>query len=132
MADVTLSTIAGSNGVFIAESISGQVVISSGATGTIATITPAAGKRISLDLLTVSTTTTLTSLTTLVVGSKTVITGKLLFNNAGGTTGVANILNIGGQSPSHPPIRGEIDEVFTLTTNVSTSGTIFYAYSEGV
>lgn len=130
MASVLLSSLTGGGGgSFVAKFASPTVSVSSGATGTFATLTPPAGQKVKLTAL-ASGGTTQTNLTTVTVGGVDVISAVILESD---TTppDAANQLTIGFTNPNCDSIIGDVDEVVELKTNVSTSQTTIYAYQFG-
>lgn len=131
-----LSSITGGGGGFKPSFISGQISLSSGASGDIITITPPSGKAVNLTGLATSVNTAESGVS-LTVGGVTIVNGLDL---AGGTTGVgefqvAQTSNAGTTTSSvgsTQDILGAIDEVIIVKKDTgNTTQTILYSYEYG-
>jgi len=124
-----LSSITGGGGGFVSKFASSVVIVSSGATGTYATLTPPAGQKVKLTALS-SQSGTQTNLTTVAVGGVDVATAFILIAPSGEPS-LTNQLMIGYANPNQEPIIGAVGEAIELKTNVSTSSGTVYAYQFG-
>lgn len=129
MADINLSTIAGGGGGFITKFASGLIVVTSGATGTFATLTPPSGQKVRLTAI--AGVALQTNLTTVTVGGVDIVTaveleGENLQPNAANEFKI----NFGGSNQNF--IDGDTDEVMELKTDVSLSSNTNYTYQFGV
>jgi len=124
-----LSSITGGGGAFVSSFVSPTVAISSGATGTIATITPPTGERVKLTGLSAFTSSQ-TNLTTVTVGGVDVVVAVNLetYNNPPNS---ANEMLIGFENSNQDSVIGNVDDVFEIKTNVATSTTTLYTYQFG-
>ena len=118
-----------SSGAFIASFVSASAEVNSGATGTIATITPPAGERVKLTGLVASA--SQSNLTTVTVGGVDVIIDATL-NKHDAAVLAAGFLSIGYSEATQDSFFGGTDEVFEIKTNVATSSDTHYTYQFGV
>ncbi len=116
-------------GSFTASFASPNISVSSGATGTIATITPPAGKKVKLTGI--AGMATQTNLTTITVGGSDVVIAVLL-DSIGSSVTLANEFKIGYDGGNQEAIIGKVNEVFEIKTNTSTSSDTLYTYQFGV
>lgn len=123
-----LSSITGGGGGFVTKFASPTIIVSSGATGTIATITPPAGQKVRLTAL--SGQTLQTNLTTVTSGGVDVISLVLLESRTNVPDG-ANELVIGYSDPNHQFITFETGDIVEIKTNLATSSNTLYAYEFG-
>lgn len=121
-----LSSITGGGGVFVAKASYPVEIISSGATGTIKTLTPPTGQRIKVTGLVSNT--AMTSLTTITVGGAVVVSAVILEGTSGNAASSNEYVILDGMNE----ITGEVDEAFVFSTNVATSNNIELMYQEGV
>lgn len=129
MADVNLSTITGAGGGFIAKFASPLIIVTSGATGTFATLTPPAGQKVRLAAIAGSA--LQTNLTTITIGGVDIVTAvKLEAENLQPNATNEFKINLGGSI--HNWIDGDTDEVVELKTDVALSSNTIYAYQFGV
>ena len=103
--------------------------ITTGATGTILTLTPPAGQRVKLTGLVGDS--TMTSLTTILFDAVAVVTAVLLASGTGSAIALNNF-KIGFTDPNQDVIIGGVDAELTITTNVATSHDIHYTYQYGI
>jgi len=130
MSELLSSITGGGGGSFIASFASSTVNIPSGATGTIATITPPTGERVLLTAL-ACTIAAQTNLTTVTSGGVDVIDAVILMDNDQSAVNT-NQFYIGHDRPNQSPILFNIDEAVDIKTNVATSTATIYTYQFGV
>jgi hypothetical protein len=131
--------IAGAGEGFIAEEVSGQLSLASGASGDIITLTPPSGKRVRLDML--NSNTGESGLTVTVSGNVVINSLNLAGSAAALSTGDFRVGLTGAPGTSEP--RGNDSSVLNLVTSNSndtiviakdtgsTTSTITYSYSYG-
>lgn len=116
----------GGGGVFIAKKSYPVETIATGQTGLFKTLTPPLGQRIRITQFTA--TGISISLTTINVGGSDVVSAVSIVQNTGSLD--ADNEYIVGDGTGF--IVGEVDEVITFSTNVSTTHVLELMYQEGV
>ena len=128
MASELLSSVTGGGSGFTAKTATGGILVSSGATGTLFTLTPPAGEKVRLTQL--ISTATMTSLTTVTIGGSAVVTAKKLVASTVSFLTVSDNWGISGEM-SNNVIFGDVDEAVVVTTDIATSHNIYYSYEFG-
>lgn len=131
MPSVTLTSLVGVGGGFIPSTISAVASVASGASGDIITITPPAGKRAALTVLSLDGVGVESGITISVNGSP-VVSGATLGGD--GTDVFSNGWIKIGYMPNanFNMVLGSTDHVITVTKDTgTTSAVIFYAYAYG-
>lgn len=132
MASETLSSIIGGGGSFVAETITGTIVISAGVTGLLATITPPSGKRVKLSGLSAITSVDQAGIS-VAVGGVDIITEQILNGiSASSPVDSAGEFKINHGDNNHTFVLGGIDKAVTISKNAgNTAVAIIYAYEFG-
>ena len=115
MADINLSTIVGGSGGFITKFASALIVVTSGATGTFATLTPPSGQKVRLTAIS-GTSAVQTNLTTITVGGVDVVTAVIL-EGENLQPNAANEFKINFNGSNQHLIEGGTNEVMELKTS---------------
>ena len=124
-----LSSITGGSGGFVSKFISGELLVSSGASGTIITLTPPAGQRVLLTRLGASAD---ESGITLAINGDNVVS-SLTLAGEGTAVGVGEFIIGAYGTGSEPPILGKTDEAITVIKDTgTTANNISYNYQFGV
>jgi len=138
---MTINTgfLGGGGGSFTPSVTSGIVILSSGASGDIVTLTPPSGEAVKLLNLSTDSASKETVISVRISGVDAVTSKTLV----GADSGLANEFFIGSglnsntsadeQAAQVPPIQGGIDEVITIVKDTGSTGTtIHYGYQFGV
>lgn len=116
-------------GEFVASFASKTIEVSFGATGTVVTLTPPAGKKVKLTGL-ASSGAVHTNLITVSVGGNAIITDAKASQLGNVDVDVDELL-IGFGNYNQIPITGKVGEAITIVTNVAMSQGLFYTYQFG-
>ena len=129
--------IAGAGEGFVADETSGMLLLSSGASGDIITLTPPSGKRVRLESLystgdeaiitvTVGAATVVNSLTLTTNAAPTLASGEFTVGNTGSSGGN------GGASTNQYLLTKNSNDTIVITKDTGSTGTIiYYSYSYG-
>ena len=123
--------IAGANEGFIAEDISGTLILAGGVSGDIISLTPPAGKRVRLDMLNAASDQagiTITTTTDTVIDSLTLTTKASDMSSGDFMVGE---FNSGGYNVPYILTKNSNDTIIVSKDAGSTSGVIYYSYSYG-
>ena len=143
MADTQLSDVVGvPEPMFVSRSANPSLVLSSGLSGTLVTLTPPSGQRVRLNGLGVNEAidTNVEADITVTVGSVDVISALTLSNTSADAAGEFCILNGIGNATGNfremtgriPPIIGRIDETIVISKAGTTTYAIGYNYEYGL